>query len=124
MSEHLNNLIQGLDFAKMFGFVIAVIQDISTKEILMVGVMNEAAFARTLSSGKVTFWTRTRSTLWTKGETSGHFLLVKEIIVDCDCDTLLVLAEPVGPTCHTGAASCFQNVDGSWRVYTKENDNV
>jgi phosphoribosyl-ATP pyrophosphohydrolase/phosphoribosyl-AMP cyclohydrolase len=96
-----------LDFAKMDGLLPAVVQDATTREVLMVGFMNEAAWEKTLRTGHVTFWSRTRNTLWTKGETSGHFLNVRRIRTDCDQDTVLVEAEPVGPTCHTGAYSCF-----------------
>lgn len=109
-----------LDFAKMFGYVIVVVQHWQTKEVLMVGVMNQKAFRITLETGHVTFWTRTRDCLWTKGESSGNFLNVKEILVDCDSDTLLIMADPVGPTCHTGAVSCFQEVDGTMRKFQKE----
>lgn len=109
-----------LDFAKMFGYVIVVVQHWQTKQVLMVGVMNKKAFKITEQTGHVTFWSRSRNCLWTKGESSGNFLKVKEIRVDCDNDTLLILAEPVGPTCHTGAVSCFESVDGSLRRYEKE----
>lgn len=109
-----------LDYGKMFGFVIVVVQHWQTKEVLMVGVMNEIALEKTLQLGLVTLWTRTRNCLWTKGETSGDFLRVVEILVDCDRDTLLIMADPVGPTCHTGAVSCFQEVDGTMRKFQKE----
>ena len=80
---------------------------IEFNEVLMLGFMNPEAFEKTKETGKVTFWSRTRNQLWTKGETSGNFLLVKQILVDCDKDTLLVKAEPKGPTCHTGEKTCF-----------------
>jgi phosphoribosyl-AMP cyclohydrolase len=96
-----------LDFKKMDGLVPAVIQDSKTHEVLMLGFMNEEAWNKTLGTGKVTFFSRTRNKLWTKGESSNHFLLVKEIFVDCDSDTLLIKAEPQGPTCHTGQKTCF-----------------
>ncbi|MEK6848278.1 MAG: phosphoribosyl-AMP cyclohydrolase [Nanoarchaeota archaeon] len=96
-----------LDFEKMMGLVPAIIQDYKTNEILMLGFMNEKAWKKTEKTGKVTFWSRTRNKLWTKGETSGNFLLVKKIYIDCDNDTILIKAEPKGPTCHTGNNSCF-----------------
>jgi len=119
--------VLGLDWSKMFGFVIVVIQDVESRKVLMVGVMNEAALQITLATGKVTFWSRARNKLWTKGETSGNFLNVCEILVDCDQDTLLILAEPVGPTCHTGAVSCFEETDGELRIFKKgeeQNDKL
>jgi phosphoribosyl-AMP cyclohydrolase len=96
-----------LDFEKMGGLIPAVVQDAETNEVLMVGFMNKEAWEKTLKIGKVTFWSRTRNELWTKGETSGNFLLVKKIYIDCDQDTVLVKAEPKGPTCHTGNKTCF-----------------
>lgn len=87
-----------------------VIQDIDSKEVLMVGYTNREALERTLESGTAWFWSRSRQKLWNKGETSGHFLNVKEIRYDCDCDTLLYLCRPMGPTCHTGNTSCFYRV--------------
>lgn len=96
-----------LDFNKMGGVVIAVVQHYLTKVVLMVGVMTPEAVEMTFKTGNVTFWTRTWQTLWTKGETSGNYLKVKEIFVDCDADTLLIMANPISPTCHTGVDSCF-----------------
>ncbi|MDR2894646.1 MAG: bifunctional phosphoribosyl-AMP cyclohydrolase/phosphoribosyl-ATP diphosphatase HisIE [Alistipes sp.] len=97
-----------LDSAKNAdGLVPAIVQDNDTLQVLMLGYMNRPAYERTLETGRVTFWSRTRQTLWTKGETSGNFLEVVSISVDCDSDTLLVRARPHGPTCHTGAYSCF-----------------
>lgn len=96
-----------IDFDKSGGLVPAVIQDEKTSRVLMVGFMNEEALAKTEKEGKVTFYSRTRQRLWTKGETSGNFLLVKEILQDCDQDTLLIKANPTGPVCHTGADTCF-----------------
>ncbi len=89
------------------GLVPAIVQDVYTGTVLMLGFMNEEAVAKTLSENKVTFYSRTKKRLWTKGEESGHFLLLKEIKTDCDNDTLLVKAEPVGPVCHTGADTCW-----------------
>ncbi|MCU0334546.1 MAG: bifunctional phosphoribosyl-AMP cyclohydrolase/phosphoribosyl-ATP diphosphatase HisIE [Chitinophagaceae bacterium] len=95
------------------GLVPAIVQDAQTRQVLMLGFMNEAAVAETQASGKVTFFSRSKQRLWTKGETSGHFLLLKEIKADCDNDTLLIKASPIGPTCHTGADTCFfeENAD-------------
>ncbi len=96
-----------LDFSKLDGLVPAVVQSVHDGRVLMVGFMNEEAWKKTCDTGIVTFWSRTRQTLWTKGETSGHFLEVKKVWVDCDDDTVLIQAAPHGPTCHTGAESCF-----------------
>lgn len=95
------------DFSKLGGLVPAVIQSASSKNVLMVGFMNREAYEKTLTTGLVTFFSRTRNKLWTKGEESGHFLKVISIHTDCDNDTLLILAEPNGPTCHLGNESCF-----------------
>lgn len=96
-----------IDFNKMGGLVPAIIQDAQTQKVLMLGFMNEEAYNKTRETGKVTFWSRTRGCLWTKGETSGNFLSVADILVDCDNDTLLVKAHPAGPVCHTGADTCW-----------------
>jgi len=85
----------------------AVVQDVNTGTVLMLGYMNREALNKTLQTGRVTFFSRSRQCLWTKGETSGNYLLLEDIRPDCDHDTLLVLARPAGPTCHTGATSCF-----------------
>ncbi len=95
------------DFSKLGGLVPAVIQSASSKNVLMVGFMNREAYEKTLTTGLVTFFSRTRNKLWTKGEESGHFLKVISVHTDCDNDTLLILAEPNGPTCHLGNESCF-----------------
>jgi phosphoribosyl-ATP pyrophosphohydrolase/phosphoribosyl-AMP cyclohydrolase len=99
--------MEELDFEKMNGLIPAIVQDYKTSEVLMLGFMNKEAWEKTLKTGKVTFWSRTRNALWTKGETSGNFLEVKSIYIDCDNDTVLVKAEPKGPTCHTGNKTCF-----------------
>ncbi len=97
-----------LDYDKLDGLVPAVVQDTHSREVLMVGFMNEAALRRTLETGYATFYSRTRNKLWTKGETSGHRLAVHEVLVDCDNDTLVLVAEQTGPgTCHLGYRSCF-----------------
>ncbi len=89
------------------GLIPAVIQNMETKQVLMVGWMNEEAYQKTISTQKVHFWSRSRKKLWLKGETSQNYLTLQEIYLDCDQDTLLVLVTPQGPTCHTGAVSCF-----------------
>ncbi len=96
-----------IDFEKMGGLVPAIIQDATTRQVLMLGFMNEEAYNKTMETGHVTFWSRSRQTLWTKGETSGHFLNLVSIKNDCDNDTLLVRVNPVGPTCHTGTDTCW-----------------
>ena len=101
-----------IDFEKSSdGLIPAIIQDVNTNKVLMLGYMNREAFALTETSGKVTFFSRSRQTLWTKGETSGNFLFVKNIAADCDADTILIKAEPVGAACHTGADTCFDEVN-------------
>ena len=96
-----------IDFEKTGGLVPAIIQDANTKNVLMLGYMNQEAFDKTMATGKVTFWSRSRNCLWTKGETSGNFLDLVSIKNDCDNDTLLVKAVPHGPTCHTGTDTCW-----------------
>lgn len=96
-----------IDFEKMGGLVPAIIQDADTRNVLMLGFMNEEAYRKTLDTGRVTFWSRTRQTLWTKGETSGNFLELVSMAIDCDNDTLLVKVHPHGPTCHKGTDTCW-----------------
>ncbi|WP_276641956.1 bifunctional phosphoribosyl-AMP cyclohydrolase/phosphoribosyl-ATP diphosphatase HisIE [Siccibacter turicensis] len=103
-----------LDFEKTDGLLPAVIQHAVSGEVLMLGYMNDEALRVTEQSGKVTFWSRTRQRLWTKGETSGHFLNVVSITPDCDNDTLLLLVNPIGPTCHLGTSSCFGEAHHQW----------
>lgn len=93
------------------GLVPAVIQDVATGKVLMLGYMNEEAYRKTEAEGIVTFFSRSKQRLWTKGETSSNFLHVKQMLVDCDGDTLLIKASPDGPTCHTGADTCFEEVN-------------
>ena len=93
------------------GLLPVIVQDATTLKVLMLGYMNREAYDKTVEEGRVSFFSRTRNTLWTKGETSGNFLLVKDMYADCDMDTLLVKAEPIGPTCHRGTASCFDTPD-------------
>ena len=96
-----------IDFKKQGGLVPAIIQDNITNKVLMLGYMNEDAYEQTLKTGKVTFWSRSRQCLWTKGETSGNFLNLVSIKSDCDNDTLLVRVDPVGPACHLGTDTCW-----------------
>lgn len=103
----MNEAIMQLDFDKMGGLVPAIIQDDVTQKVLMLGFMNPEAVRKTIDTGRVTFFSRTKGRLWTKGEESGHFLLVKSIRKDCDNDTLLIKAHPCGSVCHTGADTCF-----------------
>jgi len=106
-----------LDFSKLDGLIPAVIQDYATKRVLMVGFMNEEAFRKTVETGNATFYSRSRDKMWVKGETSGHRLVVKEIQTDCDLDTVVILAEALGPgVCHNGYQSCFYRSleDGKW----------
>ena len=100
-----------LDFEKMGGLIPAIIQDSCTGKVLMLGFMNEESLAKTEETGKVTFYSRTKNRLWTKGETSGNFLNVVSIATDCDNDTLLIKVKPVGPVCHTGNDTCFGEVN-------------
>ena len=97
-----------LDFEKTGGLIPVVVQDAGDQRVLMVGFMNEEAWKKTVETGKVTFWSRSRNELWTKGGSSGHYLAVKEIETDCDNDTLLIQAASLGPgVCHNGYRSCF-----------------
>ncbi len=93
------------------GLLPVVVQDAATLKVLMLGYMNREAYEKTLAEGRVTFYSRSRQSLWTKGETSGHYLMVESMYVDCDKDTLLVKATPIGPTCHRGTTSCFDTPD-------------
>jgi len=96
-----------IDFKKGGGLVPAIVQDADTLQVLMLGYMNAEAIAKTQETGLVTFFSRSRETLWTKGETSGNTLALVDMTIDCDQDTFLVKARPAGPTCHTGTVSCF-----------------
>ena len=101
-----------LNFDKMGGILPAIIQDAQTNEVLMLGFMNQEAYEKTKSEGKVTFYSRTKGRLWTKGEESGNFMDVVEIFEDCDADTLLIRVNPEGPACHTGMRTCFGETAG------------
>ena len=110
-----------IDFSKHDGLVPAIIQHAQTDQVLMLGYMNQEAFNKTEAEGKVTFYSRSKNRLWTKGEESGNFLFLKEIAVDCDNDTLLIKAMPQGPTCHTGSTSCFKEETAKGFIYKLEN---
>lgn len=109
-----------LDFDKMNGLVPAIIQDNYTQKVLMLGFMNEEAYNKTVETGKVTFFSRTKNRLWTKGEESGNFLHVVSIAADCDNDTLLIKASPAGPVCHTGADTCWGEKNEQDIMFLKE----
>ena len=98
-----------VSFSKTDGLAAAIIQDAATRQVLMLGYMNAESLNKTLAEGHVTFFSRSKNRLWTKGETSGNFLKLVSIKSDCDGDALLIRAEPIGPTCHTGAATCWQH---------------
>jgi len=102
-----------IDFKKSGGLLPAIIQDAVTGKVLMLGYMNQESYQKTLTTGKVTFYSRSRQQLWTKGETSGNFLMFKEVKVDCDGDTLLIKANPIGPVCHTGNDTCFNEINSA-----------
>jgi len=99
--------VANVDWDKGDGLLPAIVQDAGDGAVLMLGYMNRDALAETLASGRVTFWSRSKGRLWTKGESSGNFLALRAVAVDCDGDTLLVLAEPAGPACHTGTRTCW-----------------
>ncbi|CAM7745839.1 TPA: bifunctional phosphoribosyl-AMP cyclohydrolase/phosphoribosyl-ATP diphosphatase HisIE [Escherichia coli] len=107
-------LTEQMDWQKNAGLMPAIIQHAVSGEVLMLGYMNEEALAKTQETGKVTFFSRTKQRLWTKGETSGHFLNVISIAPDCDNDTLLILVNSIGPTCHKGTSSCFGDNSHQW----------
>jgi len=109
-----------IDFSKGNGLVPAVIQDNNTLQVLMVGYMNEEAFKKTKKEKKVTFFSRSKNRLWTKGETSGNFLFVEELLSDCDNDSILIKVQPAGPVCHTGSTSCFSEETAKGFIYELE----
>lgn len=104
-----NDLLKKLDFKKGNGLIPVVVQDYASKKLLMLAYTNEEALEKTLSTGYAHYWSRSRSKLWMKGETSGHTQKIKSILVDCDYDTLLYVVEQKGPACHTGKDTCFHN---------------
>ena len=109
-----------IDFDKMDGLVPAIIQDADTAKVLMLGFMNREAYDKTMETGKVTFYSRTRKRLWTKGEESGNFLHVVSVKADCDRDTLLIQVHPVGPVCHTGTDTCWGEKNEQPVMFLKE----
>jgi len=109
-----------LNFEKGNGLIPCIIQDHATQKVLMLGYMNKEAYQKTLSEKRITFYSRTKQKLWTKGETSGNFLELIDIKKDCDNDTLLIQAKPTGPVCHTGADTCFNERNESWGLGTLE----
>ena len=106
-----------MDFKKMEGLIPVVVQDSFTGKVLMLGYMNEAALSQTEASGRVTFFSRSKNRLWTKGETSGNFLEVVSMQEDCDGDAILIKAKPLGPVCHTGADTCFDEPNTSQTLF-------
>lgn len=117
----MNINISSLDWDKTAGLLPVIIQDFKTLEVLMLGYMNAEALEKTQAEGKVTFFSRSKNRLWTKGETSNNFLYVKELFVDCDNDTILIKADAVGPTCHTGSRSCFKTDFNQNFIFELEN---
>lgn len=109
-----------IDFNKGDGLVPVIIQDNNTLQVLMLGYMNQEAFEKTKAEKRVTFYSRSKKRLWTKGESSGNFLTVKDIQIDCDQDTILIKVEPAGPTCHTGSTSCFKEETAKGFLYQLE----
>ncbi len=109
-----------INFSKQDGLVPCVIQDVKTLRVLMLGFMNEEAYQKTLQDKKVTFFSRSKQRLWTKGETSGNFLNLVDIAIDCDNDTLLIKVIPEGPVCHTGADTCFNEKNERWDLAALE----
>ena len=105
-----------VDFKKLNGLVPCIVQDANSNVVLMLGFMNQEALEKTLHQKQVTFYSRSKQRLWTKGETSGNFLNVVDIVADCDSDTLLIKANPVGPACHTGADTCFNEINSGWSI--------
>jgi phosphoribosyl-ATP pyrophosphohydrolase/phosphoribosyl-AMP cyclohydrolase len=113
--------ISFIKFSPTDGLVPCIVQDSETKVVLMLGYMNKEAITKTVSEGKVTFYSRSKQRLWTKGETSGNFLSVKNILLDCDQDTILIEAQPAGPVCHTGSDTCFNQTNTGSFIYSLEN---
>lgn len=112
--------MEQIDFSKGDGLVPIVIQDNNTLQVLMVGYMNEEAFNKTTNENIVTFFSRSKNRLWTKGETSGNYLYVVEILIDCDNDSILIKVDPAGPVCHTGSTSCFGDDTAKGFIYELE----
>lgn len=117
--KDFNELRKGPD-----GLVPAIVQDSSTLKVLMMGYMNEEAYKKSIESGKVTFWSRSRQCIWTKGETSGNFLFLESMSADCDADTILVMARPTGPACHKGTTTCWGEDVPEHRGFIRELEKV
>lgn len=117
-------LANQLDWDKGDGLLPAIVQDARTRDVLMLGFMSREALLQTERTGRVTFYSRTKARLWTKGETSGHFLQVVSMTCDCDCDTLLVMAEPLGPVCHTGSTTCFGDITQDGLSFLSELESI
>ena len=109
-----------INFSKLNGLVPCVVQDVRTNAVLMLGFMNEDAYKKTVAEKKVTFYSRSKKRLWTKGESSGNYLSLVDVLLDCDQDTLLIKAIPAGPVCHTGAATCFGEPNLAWDLNSLE----
>jgi phosphoribosyl-AMP cyclohydrolase / phosphoribosyl-ATP pyrophosphohydrolase len=109
-----------IDFSKLNGLVPCIVQDANTSVIIMLGFMNEEAYQKTVSEKRVTFYSRSKKRLWTKGETSGNYLDLVDILADCDQDTLLIKVNPKGPGCHTGADTCFNEKNSVWNLSSLE----
>lgn len=109
-----------IDFSKQNGLVPCIVQDAATNRVLMLGYMNEEAYQKTVTEKRITFFSRSKQRLWTKGETSGNFLELVDVRVDCDNDTLLLKANPLGPACHTGADTCFNEKNDDWDFFALE----
>ncbi len=109
-----------INFTKLDGLVPCIIQDAKTQRVLMLGFMNEEAYEKTIADKRITFYSRTKKRLWTKGETSGNFLELVDIKLDCDQDTLLIKVNPTGPVCHTGADTCFNETNNTWTIKSLE----
>ncbi|MDB1124328.1 bifunctional phosphoribosyl-AMP cyclohydrolase/phosphoribosyl-ATP diphosphatase HisIE [Vibrio algarum] len=122
----IGSLVDRIDWDKVDGLVPAIVQDFQSSQVLMMGYMNPEALEKTLETEQVTFFSRTKSRLWTKGETSGNVLQLKNISLDCDNDTLLVLVNPIGPTCHTGTTTCFDadNAEASQMVWLHQLESL
>src|SRR5688572_23666042 len=112
--------VMNINFSKSDGLVPCIVQDAKTNQVLMLGFMNDEAYQKTVREKRVTFFSRTKQRLWTKGETSGNYLMLSEILIDCDQDTLLIKANPVGPVCHTGADTCFNEKNDGWSLNALE----
>lgn len=109
-----------IDFSKQGGLVPCIVQDVDSNVVLMLGFMNAEALQKTVEERRVTFFSRSKQRLWTKGETSGNFLELVDILLDCDHDTLLAKVHPVGPACHTGADTCFNETNAGWGLSALE----